>query len=128
MGFYAPAQLVNDARRHEVAFRLIDVQHSEWDCTLEANAVGEPEIRLGLRMVAGLAEDQGRGSHSITVSGDAVRPVDVESARFFPGSIKSLQIVQFLKALRSTFDKKLLIVWESLQAHRSRLVKNTSTA
>jgi error-prone DNA polymerase len=60
MGFYAPAQLVNDARRHEVAFRPIDVQHSEWDCTLEANAAGEPEIRLGLRMVAGLAEDQGR--------------------------------------------------------------------
>jgi error-prone DNA polymerase len=60
MGFYAPAQLVNDARRHEVAFRPIDVQYSDWDCTLEANAAGEPEIRLGLKMVAGLAEDQGR--------------------------------------------------------------------
>ena len=62
MGFYAPAQLVNDARRHEVAFRPIDVQYSDWDCTLEANAAGEPEIRLGLKMVAGLAEDQGRAT------------------------------------------------------------------
>jgi transposase len=43
--------------------------------------------------------------------------------RFFPGSIKSPQIVQFLKALHSTIGKKLLIVWDRLQAHRSRLVK-----
>ena len=43
--------------------------------------------------------------------------------RFFPGSIKSPQIVQFLKALYSTIGKKLLIVWDRLQAHRSRLVK-----
>jgi error-prone DNA polymerase len=60
MGFYAPAQLVNDARRHEVGFRSIDVQHSDWECTLEANEAGTPEVRLGLKMVAGLAEDQGR--------------------------------------------------------------------
>lgn len=43
--------------------------------------------------------------------------------RFFPGSIKSPQIVQFLKALHDTIGTKLLIVWDRLQAHRSRLVK-----
>jgi len=43
--------------------------------------------------------------------------------RFFPGSIKSPQVVQFLKALTATIGKKLLIVWDRLQAHRSRLVK-----
>jgi transposase len=43
--------------------------------------------------------------------------------RFFSGSIKSPQIVQFLKALQQTIGKKLLIVWDRLQAHRSRLVK-----
>jgi hypothetical protein len=43
--------------------------------------------------------------------------------RFFPGSIKSPQIVQFLKALQTTIGKKLLIVSDRLQAHRSRLVK-----
>jgi error-prone DNA polymerase len=51
MGFYAPAQLVQDARRHGVVIRPIDVNHSDWDCTLEQGAV-----RLGLRMAAGLAE------------------------------------------------------------------------
>jgi error-prone DNA polymerase len=56
MGFYAPAQLVNDARRHEVSFRPVDVQHSAWDCTLERATDGTPHVRLGLRMVHGLTE------------------------------------------------------------------------
>jgi error-prone DNA polymerase len=55
MGFYAPAQLVQDARRHGVEVRPPDVQASEWDCTLEGRA-----LRLGLRMVSGLAEKEGR--------------------------------------------------------------------
>ena len=58
MGFYAPAQLVNDARRNQVVFRPVDVQVSDWDCTLEPNEAGRPEVRLGLRMVAGLPEEQ----------------------------------------------------------------------
>jgi error-prone DNA polymerase len=57
MGFYAPAQLVQDARRHSVEIRPIDVNHSDWDCTLE-HVEGTPlhAVRLGLRMVAGLSE------------------------------------------------------------------------
>ncbi len=55
MGFYAPAQLVQDARRHGVEVRAPDVQVSEWDCTLEGRA-----LRLGLRMVGGLSEREGR--------------------------------------------------------------------
>jgi len=44
--------------------------------------------------------------------------------RFFPGAIKSAQIVQFLKALSATIGRRLLIVWDRLQAHRSRLVRD----
>jgi error-prone DNA polymerase len=55
MGFYAPAQLVQDARRHEVEVRSADVCISGWDCTLENRAV-----RLGLRMVGGLSEAAGQ--------------------------------------------------------------------
>ena len=43
--------------------------------------------------------------------------------RLFSGSIKSPQIVEFLKALSATIDKKLLIIWDRLQGHRSRLVR-----
>lgn len=57
MGFYAPAQLVRDAREHDVEIRPIDVNHSCWDSTLEATGKpGSHAVRLGLRMVAGLAE------------------------------------------------------------------------
>jgi transposase len=41
----------------------------------------------------------------------------------FNGSIKSPQIVEFLKALQTTIGKKLLIIWDGLQAHRSKLVR-----
>ncbi len=51
MGFYAPSQLVQDARRHGVEVRPPDVAQSRWDCTLEAGA-----LRLGLRMLDGLGE------------------------------------------------------------------------
>lgn len=59
MGFYAPAQLVADARRHGVVFRRVDVQVSDWDCTLERSDHGSAEVRLGLRLVAGLQEAEG---------------------------------------------------------------------
>jgi error-prone DNA polymerase len=55
MGFYAPAQIVRDAREHGVAVLPVDVNHSGWDCTLE----GEGDaiaLRLGLRQIDGLPE------------------------------------------------------------------------
>ncbi|MBA3511868.1 error-prone DNA polymerase [Sphingomonas sp.] len=52
MGFYAPAQIVRDAREHGVEVRGVDVNHSQWDCTLENGA-----LRLGLRMIEGLRAD-----------------------------------------------------------------------
>jgi error-prone DNA polymerase len=59
MGFYAPAQLVRDAREHGVEVRPVDALRSAWDCALEEGA-GGPALRLGLRMVAGLREEDGR--------------------------------------------------------------------
>lgn len=53
MGFYAPAQLVRDAREHGVEVRPVDVNHSRWDSTLEDGAV-----RLGMRMIVGLPQSQ----------------------------------------------------------------------
>jgi error-prone DNA polymerase len=54
MGFYAPSQLVQDARRHGVEVRPVDVCTSEWECTLEGR--GPPSVRLGMLMVKGLSE------------------------------------------------------------------------
>ena len=56
MGFYAPAQLVRDARTHGVEVRSVDVCVSVWDCTLERREEdGEPVLRLGLRLVKSLS-------------------------------------------------------------------------
>jgi error-prone DNA polymerase len=56
MGFYAPAQLVRDAREHGVEVRPVDVNHSGWDCTLEpADCPGGLALRLGFRQVKGLS-------------------------------------------------------------------------
>jgi transposase len=43
--------------------------------------------------------------------------------RLFPGAIRSPPVVEFLKALQATIHRKLLIIWDGLQAHRSRLVR-----
>jgi error-prone DNA polymerase len=56
MGFYAPAQLTQDAKRHGVDVRRADVMHSDWDCTLEG-LPHPPAVRLGLRLVKGLKEE-----------------------------------------------------------------------
>jgi error-prone DNA polymerase len=83
MGFYAPSQLVQDAKRHGVEVRAVDVSASDWDCTLEhphpfglslskplspdartlrqtqgerMSAPAQPAIRLGLRMINGFAQ------------------------------------------------------------------------
>ena len=54
MGFYAPAQVVRDAREHGVPVRPVDVNHSRWDCTLETADGPLLAVRLGLRLVGGL--------------------------------------------------------------------------
>jgi error-prone DNA polymerase len=60
MGFYAPAQLVRDAREHGVTVHAPDVNFSAWDCTLEGDPARPPQVRLGLRLVDGLKEADGR--------------------------------------------------------------------
>ena len=56
MGFYHPATLVKDAQRRGVRFNPIDVQVSDWDCTVDADG----SIRLGLRYVRGLRAEAGQ--------------------------------------------------------------------
>ncbi len=59
MGFYAPAQIVRDAREHGVEVRPVDVNGSDWDHTLEATPGGGLALRLGLRQIKGLAAGDG---------------------------------------------------------------------
>ena len=55
MGFYGPSQLIQDAKRHGVEVRPVDIVVSDWDCSLEPDKNSEPALRLGLRMIKGLS-------------------------------------------------------------------------
>ncbi|MGO9446159.1 MAG: error-prone DNA polymerase [Thiobacillaceae bacterium] len=57
MGFYAPAQIMQDARRHGVEVREVDVMASDWGCTLEKTSAIDPALRLGFRLVNGLSKE-----------------------------------------------------------------------
>jgi error-prone DNA polymerase len=57
MGFYAPAQIVRDAREHQVEVRPICINHSEWDNRLEKRTDGELALRLGFRQIKGFRQE-----------------------------------------------------------------------
>ncbi|MEP3890947.1 MAG: error-prone DNA polymerase [Hellea sp.] len=59
MGFYAPAQIVGDARRHDVEVRPICVERSYWDNALEPSGDGRLAVRLGFRQIKGFKEEDG---------------------------------------------------------------------
>ena len=71
MGFYNPATLVKDAQRHGVHFAPVDVQASDWPCTIQEDGT----VRLGLRYVTGLRAEIGQK----IVVGRAFRPADHEA-------------------------------------------------
>src|SRR5262249_41206117 len=61
MGFYSPATIIDDAKRHGVTVLPIDVQKSAWECSLERHSSAtQPQfaVRMGLRYVKGLGELQ----------------------------------------------------------------------
>ncbi|MBS0483047.1 MAG: error-prone DNA polymerase [Proteobacteria bacterium] len=76
MGFYAPAQLIRDARDHGVEVRPIDVSASEWDSTLERRVDGALALRLGFSRLDGFRQEwagavvQGRQSGAFTAVED----------------------------------------------------------
>jgi error-prone DNA polymerase len=79
MGFYAPAQIVRDARDHGVEVRPVDINHSDWDCRLEPPAAGtEPALRLGFRQVSGLAQAEVKTLVAARAAGNARPFCDAE--------------------------------------------------
>ena len=102
MGFYAPAQLVQDARRHGVEVLPADVNASEWDCTLENGA-----LRLGLRMVGGLSEASGKRI-------SALKPFP--SVRDLGLNRKEMRCLAEAGALRSIAGHRRLAYWAAAGA------------
>lgn len=88
MGFYAPSQLVQDARRHGVEVRPVEVNRSDWDCTLEPTDGTQPAVKLGFRMISGFAEAsagaivEARGTQPFKNAVDLARRARTDRATF----------------------------------------------
>ena len=57
MGFYAPAQIIRDAKEHNVTINPVCINHSLWDNTLEPDGCGGHAVRLGFRQIKGMKEE-----------------------------------------------------------------------
>jgi error-prone DNA polymerase len=110
MGFYAPAQIVRDAREHGVTVRAVDVNHSDWDCTLEATAKG-PALRLGLRQIEGLRLDD--ATRLVAARAD-VPYASVEDVRRRAGiGVAAIQRLAEADAFRSVKLDRRAALWDA---------------
>jgi len=108
MGFYAPAQLVRDAREHGVEVRPIDVNHSQWDCTLELCRKGALALRLGLRQINGFKREW---ADAIAASAPFA---DIETlARRARLPRRALHLLADADALRSLGQSRRAALWEA---------------
>ncbi len=104
MGFYAPAQLVRDAREHGVEVRPIDVNHSQWETTLEPVENSPTHaVRLGMQMVSGLVEKEAKAL--IEERGEGYR-MPAEIARRAGCSRRALDRLAQADAFGSMMDRR----------------------
>lgn len=125
MGFYAPAQLVRDAREHGVEVAPPDVSCSDPDCTLEQVATAFPatqkvrhrdegfRLRLGLRLIRGLPEETAQRIAQVRQAGPPFRSFD-DFARRTRIDRRSLQILSRADALASLQPDRRTALWDSL--------------
>jgi hypothetical protein len=119
MGFYAPAQLVQDARRHGVQVRPVSALHSHWDCTLEpvataagadADPAAQPALRLGLCLVRSLSEQaaqrltEARAAHAFSSVADLAHRAALDR--------KDLEALAAAGALAPLSGNRHLAFWE----------------
>lgn len=120
LGFYAPSQLVQDARHHGVTVRNADVNFSDYDCSLEhSNAPdGKMELRLGLRMIRGLKECEALSiSQARITKGRFLDQADlVHRTRI---SQATLSLLAESGALESISGNRRAAYWQSLARERS---------
>jgi error-prone DNA polymerase len=118
MGFYPPAQLVQDARRHHVEVRPVDVCHSDRDCTLEQADEGEPALRLGLRQVKGLS--QAAGQRIVNARRQKTFANVEDLAQRAQLNKKDLQALAAADALRTLSGHRHHAHWHTLAVEESR--------
>ena len=121
MGFYAPAQIVGDAKKHEVLVRPLDINASDWDSTLEpeVRSADKHALRLGLRLASGLAEEEGRLIVKIRRSGNGSPYGSVEEvARRTGVSRKAMEALAEADAFASLGASRRAAMWDAKAIER----------
>ena len=116
MGFYAPAQIVRDAKEHGVEIRPVDVNHSDWDSTLEpetpaaarlharhaamaGDVHADHALRLGFRQISGFSKDDGEAIAKCRGTGfDSIRDLWLRS-RLKPAALERLAAADTFRSL-----------------------------
>ncbi len=132
MGFYAPAQLVRDAREHGVHIVPVDINMSDWNCTLEPVTEGmvmeetitarerpfrhsdeNVALRLGLRLLRGFAEEDARHIETVRQDGGPFRSFENFTART-RCSRRALQLLSAADAFASLKINRRDALWKAL--------------
>ncbi len=108
MGFYQPAQIVIDARKHGVQVLPVDINYSHWDNTLELQKEKYCPLRLGFRQIKGLNEEDIK----ILVSARTVPFNNIPSLRDAGVSIATLERLADADAFRSIGLDRRKALWE----------------
>ncbi len=109
MGFYQPAQIVIDARKHDVAVRPVDINYSHWDNILEEKIGKYHPIRLGFRQVKGLHEND---IHTL-LSARTKPFTDIQSLRDHGVSQAALERLADADAFRSIGLDRRQALWQT---------------
>ena len=105
MGFYRPAQIIRDLRSHGVEVRTVDINKSNWDCSIELDGK-KPALRLGLRLVKGLRREEAEAL--IKSSGDSLTKLWQESGV----SVATLKTLARADAFRSIGLDRQKALWK----------------
>jgi error-prone DNA polymerase len=109
MGFYAPAQLVRDARDHGVAVRAADVNYSDWDNTLEPGEDGFA-VRIGMRQIGGMRADV--AARIMAARDEPYRDLEDIQRRAGIGAAHVRRLAE-ADAMRSMFIDRRQALWEA---------------
>jgi error-prone DNA polymerase len=120
MGFYAPAVLIKDAQRHGLRVRPMDVQRSEWLCTLEHEAGGSVSLRVGLNYAKGLRQTSAEKLLAAREKDGVFRSVDELALRVPELNRKELVLLGRIGALNTIADveHRRDALWQVEQAGR----------
>ena len=120
MGFYAPAVLIKDAKRHGLRVKPIDVQRSEWLCTLETEEDGSHSLRIGMNYAKGLRQSSAETIVAARLRDGLFTSVDELAARVPVLNRKELVLLARIGALNALdeVEHRRDALWQVEQAGR----------